>query len=283
MQRLFHQVRSPEVEPFENAVWHGAPADPRGVRRFRGGGDALGKTTTMAFTRCVRVAWLRETRATKLGDGEGLCCCPRNPPLSTEFTKRKRGKKRKERPATALFRSSNNNANSKENGPRNYNDPSTFFRLILGLENAAALRAFPFVILGFHSDNGSEYINWLIAKLLNKLLIEQKYAPLINRFYEEHFNTYLNFHRPCGFATVTVDAKGKRSKKYETYQTPHERLKSIVNAARSKESEPDKYLRKGISLEALDRIAAKQTDNESAQGMQKAKEKLFKKLGTAAA
>ena len=175
-----------------------------------------------------------------------------------------------------------------------------------------ALAAFPFVILGFHSDNGSEYINEKTATLLNKLLIEQtksrsgrtndnalvegkngsvirkhmghsyieqKYAPLINRFYMEHFNTYLNFHRPCGFATVTVDAKGKRSKKYETYQTPHERLKSIVIAARSEESEPDKYLRKGVSLEALERIAAKKTDNEFAGVMQKAKERLFKKLG----
>ncbi len=37
---------------------------------------------------------------------------------------------------TALFFSSNNNANGKENGLRNYNDPSTAFRLILGLENA---------------------------------------------------------------------------------------------------------------------------------------------------
>jgi transposase InsO family protein len=113
----------------------------------------------------------------------------------------------------------------------------------------AALRAFPFVILGFHSDNGSEYINAVIARLLNKLLVEQtksrsgrtndnalvegkngnvirkhmghwhiaqRHAPSINRFYEEHFNAYLNFHRPCGFATVTVDGKGRRSRKYKT-------------------------------------------------------------------
>ena len=32
--------------------------------------------------------------------------------------------------------------------------------------------AFPFVIRGFHSDNGSEYVNYQVAKLLNKLLIE---------------------------------------------------------------------------------------------------------------
>lgn len=169
---------------------------------------------------------------------------------------------------------------------------------------AAALLMFPFLILGFHSDNGSEYINSVVAKLLNKLLAEQtksrsgrtndnalvegkngsvirkhmgyshipqKYAPLINQFYREHFNTYLNFHRPCGFATVTVDAKGKRRKKYETYQTPHERLKSLVK--------PERYLRDGVSLEMLNEIAAKQSDNDFARKMQKAKDRLFKKLG----
>ena len=41
------------------------------------------------------------------------------------------------RRGTALSLSSNNNANGKENGPRNYNDPSTSFRLIPGLGNAA--------------------------------------------------------------------------------------------------------------------------------------------------
>jgi hypothetical protein len=32
---------------------------------------------------------------------------------------------------------------------------------------------FPFVVLGFHSDNGSEYINRQVAKLLEKMRIEQ--------------------------------------------------------------------------------------------------------------
>jgi hypothetical protein len=35
------------------------------------------------------------------------------------------------------------------------------------------LEQFPFEILGFHSDNGSEFINHTVAALLNKLLIEQ--------------------------------------------------------------------------------------------------------------
>src|ERR1019366_5362202 len=35
------------------------------------------------------------------------------------------------------------------------------------------LAQFPFVIRGFHSDNGSEFINYTVARLLGKLLIEQ--------------------------------------------------------------------------------------------------------------
>ena len=38
---------------------------------------------------------------------------------------------------------------------------------------AALLHQFPFRIRGFHSDNGSEFINQTVARLLNKLLIEQ--------------------------------------------------------------------------------------------------------------
>jgi transposase InsO family protein len=169
-----------------------------------------------------------------------------------------------------------------------------------------ALAAFPFVIRNFHSDNGSEFINVEIAKLLEKLLIEQtksrsgktndnalveskngsvirkhlgywhidrRHAPLINRFYQKHFNVYLNFHRPCGFATVTIDDKGRRRRKYETYQTPHERLRSLEKAG--------SYLRSGISLKTLDDIAARQTDNEAAAAMQEARHALFKTLGTA--
>ena len=171
----------------------------------------------------------------------------------------------------------------------------------------AAFMMFPFLILGFHSDNGSEYINAMVARLLNKLLIEQtksrsgrsndnalvegkngsvirkhmgywhieqKYAPQINQFYVEHFNVYLNFHRPCGFATVTVDEKGRRRKKYETYQTPYERLKSLVRTKKSAK----KIMRVGVTLEMLDEIAARQTDNEFARRMQEAKNRLFRKV-----
>ena len=101
---------------------------------------------------------------------------------------------------------------------------------------------FPFRVRGFHSDNGSEYVNDPVAQLLEKLraeftksrprrsndnaLVETKngavvrknigyqwlppsHASEIHAFYQEWFNPYLNYHRPCGFATVKTDAKGK--------------------------------------------------------------------------
>ena len=107
------------------------------------------------------------------------------------------------------------------------------------------LAAFPFLIRGFHSDNGSEYINGRVAALLGKLFIEftksrarqtndnalveskngavvrklyghahipQRWASLINVFNQEHLNPYVNFHRPCFFPEIRTDPKGKERK-----------------------------------------------------------------------
>ena len=163
------------------------------------------------------------------------------------------------------------------------------------------LDRFPFRILGFHSDNGSEYINYQVAEILKKMLVDQtksrsrrtndnalveskngaiirkhmghnyiqkKYAKEINLFYRENMDEYLNFHRPCGFATDYYDQKGKIKKKYETYMTPCERLISIPNF--------EQYLKPGVSALSLEVLSKKHSDNESAQKMQIAKSKLFK-------
>jgi transposase InsO family protein len=167
----------------------------------------------------------------------------------------------------------------------------------------AALEAFPFVIEGFHSDNGSEYINATVARLLNKLVIEQtksrsrrtndnalvegkngavvrkhfgymhiprRYAELINEFNRSYFNPYLFFHRQCAFADETVDAKGKIKKVYRTYQTPCEKLLSIENVER--------YLRSGITKETLQKQMMEKTHLVAAQEMQEAKRSLFKEI-----
>ncbi len=167
----------------------------------------------------------------------------------------------------------------------------------------AMLEQFPFPILGFHSDNGSEFINHIVARLLNKLLVEftksrasrsqdnalvegkngavirkligyghigGEHAGQLDKFYTEQLNPYLNFHRPCGFATVMLDARGKRQRQYkiEDYATPYEKLKSLPDAAG--------YLKPGVSFARLDRVAKAMSDTECAKKMSAAKAKLLR-------
>jgi len=167
------------------------------------------------------------------------------------------------------------------------------------------LEIFPFQIINFHSDNGSEYINHIVARLLNKLHIEltksrarhsndnalveskngsvvrkylgymhipQKWAPLINEFNQKYLVPYLNYHRPCHFAETKINEKGKEIKiyPYRNIMTPYEKLKSLPNA--------EKYLKSGISFQLLDQQMMKQTDLQAAKELKKAQSELFKKI-----
>jgi transposase InsO family protein len=165
---------------------------------------------------------------------------------------------------------------------------------------AAMLEQFPFRIHGFHSDNGSEFINHTVAQLLNKLLIEQTksrprhsndnglveskngavvrkhmgyghiaapHAGAIEAFYEEHFNPYLNFHRPCGVPELVVNAKGKSKRVYRWYATPWEILRQLPGLAG--------HLKPDVTTQDLEREARAKTDSGSAEEMQKAKQVLF--------
>jgi transposase InsO family protein len=58
----------------------------------------------------------------------------------------------------------------------------------------AMLHQFPFLILGFHADNGSEFINHTVAKLLEKLPIERSNPR--SRSYEP------GSRRGCGYGTL---------------------------------------------------------------------------------
>lgn len=171
----------------------------------------------------------------------------------------------------------------------------------------AVLAQFPFTILGFHADNGSEYINHRVAKLLAKLqaeftksracrsqdnaLVEGKngavirkhigygyiageHAGAIGKFYAQSLNPYLNFHRPCGFARVSLDERGKRRRQYkpEDYRTPFEKLKSLERA--------EQYLQPGLSLAELEREALAMSDTECARQMNAAKSRLLRQCKT---
>jgi transposase InsO family protein len=166
-----------------------------------------------------------------------------------------------------------------------------------------ALSQFPFCIINFHSDNGSEYINKMVARLLNKLMIEQtksrsrktndnalvegknaavvrkhfgyahiprQYAPLINCFNQKYLNPYLFLHRQCAFADEEISAEGKIKKVYRTYLTPCEKLLTVPQV--------EQYLRRDVTVERLKTMMAKATHLASAQNMQRAKQELFEKI-----
>jgi transposase InsO family protein len=164
------------------------------------------------------------------------------------------------------------------------------------------LEEFPFRILGFHADNGSEYINRRVAGMLDKLRVEftksrprhsndnglaetkngaivrkhlgyshipQRFARVVNAFCAEHLNPYVNFHRPCLFAETYQDAKGKIRKRYPLDQvmTPLEKLSSLPDAG--------SFLKPGVSLDALREKARALSDNEVAARLNEARHHLF--------
>lgn len=164
----------------------------------------------------------------------------------------------------------------------------------------AMLEQFPFAIRGFHSDCGSEFINHTVAKLLNKLLIEQtksrprhsndnglveakngavvrkhmghgyiasEQAQAIGEFYREFLNPYLNFHRPCAVPEIITCAKGKQKRVYRWYATPCEILRQLPDIAQ--------HLKAGVTLKILDEQAGAHSDLRAAQQMQQAKQRLF--------
>lgn len=171
---------------------------------------------------------------------------------------------------------------------------------------AQAMEQFPFEIRGFHTDNGSEYINTKVARMLNKLHIEQtksrprhsndnalaesknnsivrrhmgyEYIPRqlatpINQFYMDTFNPWVNYHRPCLYATQTIDTRGKVIKKYhhKDTQTPLDKLSELCGTGHA-------FLKPGISLQGLRELADAQSDLAATQHMREQKALLWQRI-----
>jgi transposase InsO family protein len=192
-------------------------------------------------------------------------------------------------------------------------DEVTQFEIVVSVEKISEaylipaltllLESFPFTVVSFHSDNGGEYINYQVARLLNKLRIEmtksrprqsndnalaesknaavirkifgyahisQHHASRINEFNIKALNPYINFHRPCLFPRTITDEKGKQKKRYyyPDTMTPYEKLKSLPEA--------QQYLKQEMTFNKLDDIAAQMSDNEAAEYLQQERNLLFK-------
>lgn len=171
----------------------------------------------------------------------------------------------------------------------------------------AALQQFPFVIINFHADNGSEYINKVVARLLESMhakltksrprhsgdngLVETKNGAIIrkalgylhiprttdnvaaiNRWYGAWFVPYLNFHRPCAYRLTVIDKHGKQKHTYpkDGYMIPYEKLKSLPNA--------EQFLKTGMSFEMLDQQAYAMSDTQWAEAMQAQKTAMWESI-----
>ena len=170
------------------------------------------------------------------------------------------------------------------------------------------LEDFPFVILGFHADNGSEYINtrwpccwrscassspsrargsptttpWPNPRMARwcgntwGMRTSRNGSPHRSTpFCAQHLNPYVNFHRPCFFPETITDAKGKERKRYhyKDMKTPYEKLKSLPDVRQ--------YLKPGMTVAQLDGIASRMSDTEAALALNHARSTLFQAIAAA--
>ena len=89
------------------------------------------------------------------------------------------------------------------------------------------------------------------------------------RFYTACCNPYLNYHRPCRFATEEVLGNGRRRRRYrlQDYRTPYEKLLCL--------DDWEQHLKAGISAALLEQQALRMNNTACAPNMQQAKRKLL--------
>lgn len=165
---------------------------------------------------------------------------------------------------------------------------------------------YPFTVFNFHSDRGSEFINHLVAQILNKLLIKQTKsrsrhcndnalvetkngsvvrknmgychinqdkADRINDYYRMFLNPYLNFHRPCLYLTETKkDSFGRERRVYGEVKVPYDKLREVYRQTKKN------FLIPSTSWDKLDIIAYQYSDNEFAEIVRKEERKLFNEI-----
>ena len=172
------------------------------------------------------------------------------------------------------------------------------------------MTAFPYVIRGFHSDNGSEYINYQVAKFLEKLLIEQTYCARSphpkSRSRQTNDNAlaesknastvrkHLGYsHIPQRLAGAVNEFTAGVLSPYLNFHRPchfptefadpkgkirkRYRYADMMTPYEKLKSLPEAstYLKPGVTFKQLDEIASECSDNEAAKRLNEARAKLF--------
>jgi hypothetical protein len=91
----------------------------------------------------------------------------------------------------------------------------------------------------------------------------------MNDFNVNYLCPHINYHCPCFFPEIKIDAKGKQFKiyPYKNMMTPYDKLNSLAEAVQ--------YLKPDITFEILDELAMRISDSESATQLRTERNKLF--------
>ncbi|MCE2560178.1 MAG: hypothetical protein J4F98_16730 [Acidobacteria bacterium] len=81
--------------------------------------------------------------------------------------------------------------------------------------------------------------------------------------------SFLNFHRPCLFASEVTDTKGRTRKRYryKDVMTPFEKPRSLP--------EVEQYLKPGVTIASLEHHAGAISDLDAAVALKRARARLF--------
>ena len=103
---------------------------------------------------------------------------------------------------------------------------------------------------------------------------DRRHAKRFNAFCLEFLNPFLNFHRPCLFATDVADPKKpgriKRVYRPQDAMTPLDKLASLPKA--------QTFLREGVTLQELHLLARALTDIQAAEELNEARNDLFRRV-----
>ncbi len=116
----------------------------------------------------------------------------------------------------------------------------------------------------------------VVRRFLGHEHIPRRFAPLVDAFVRQHLSPYLNYHRPCLFATERKGANGRVKRVYRPrdVQTPYAKLRSLADA--------EACLKPGVCFADLDAQAHAMSDLQTVRAVNTARDRLFQSIAAAA-
>ena len=113
----------------------------------------------------------------------------------------------------------------------------------------------------------------VVRRFLGHEHIPRHFAPLVDAFAREYLSPYLNYHRPCLFASEREGANGRIRRVYRARDVcaPYEKLRSLPGAG--------SHVKPGVTFAGLDAEAHAISDLRAARALNAARNRLFQTIG----